>query len=99
MTTLNIVNPIEQVVPASKMKPTYGFVSTRSILDTFSAHGWKKVSSQVSRANKMENNGFQKHIIRLEHPDYQTIGGLTEGNNSRPQLVFLNSQFYCHYLI
>lgn len=86
-----IVNPIDQVQASAKMKSSYGFTSSRAILDAFSAHGWNEVSSQYSRTNKVERSGFQKHLVRLENPEFSNIKGLSNDNNSRPQLVLLNS--------
>lgn len=72
-------------------RPSYGFVSTEQVLNTFAAHGWKPVSMTEARVNKQERQGFQKHLIRLENDNFSRIEGLSESNTSRPQLVVLNS--------
>ena len=85
-----VINPINQT-EAFTESSTYGFVNTRSVLDTFSHHGWSPVSETAIKVRKAEKQGFQKHLIRLEHPDFTRIEGLSDNNNSRPQLVVLNS--------
>lgn len=84
-----IINPIEQV-KALTDRETYGFVNTRDVLDTFNKAGWSPVSTQYGKV-KEERRGFQKHLIRLENPLYKSIEGLSQNNNSVPQLVLLNS--------
>lgn len=90
MQTLTL-NPIEQTNPSSLVKSTYGFISTADLLQTFAAQGWAPVSKQVAKTKVEARQGYQKHIVRLEHPNFQSIKGLTESNRSRPQLCLLNS--------
>lgn len=89
MQNLNI-NPID-ATGAFIQRDSYGFVDTRSVLGAFEAKGWKPVQTQVAKVNKVARQGFQKHLIKLEHADYQAIPGLTDANRSKPQLVVLNS--------
>ena len=85
-----ITNPVDQV-KALTDRESYGFVNTREVLNAFSLAGWSPVSEQYGKVNKTDRQGFQKHLIRLENPQFQSIDGLTTANNSRPQLVLLNS--------
>lgn len=87
----NNINPINAVNASMRVKPTYGFVSTREILNTFESKGWQVVSEQVQRTKVDNRQGFQKHLIRLEHPNYQSIAGLSKENSSKPQLCLVNS--------
>jgi hypothetical protein len=87
-----INNPIDAVTHAPKMNAeTYGFASTREIMDAFGAHGWRPVSTQTASVRDAARQGFQKHLVRLENPAFQAIEGLTDANRSKPQLVLLNS--------
>ena len=87
-----ITNPIEQVKPhASVDKPTYGFVSTEEILNTFRAKGWNATSTQIGKPRKADKIGFQKHLIRLDNTTLGEIDGLTGENASRVQLCLVNS--------
>lgn len=85
-------NPIQAVNPAARMNPeTYGFVSTAEILDAFGRVGWRPVRTDIGRPRKVENIGFQKHLIVLQNPDHPEIPGLTPGNKTTPQLVVMGS--------
>lgn len=84
------INPIE-ATNAMIARESYGFVNTKDVLGAFEASGWTQVSQTVGGARKPERLGFQKHLIRLENPAYPSIEGLTNANNSKPQLVLLNS--------
>lgn len=86
----SVPSPIDAVKPSPAMSTdTYGFTSSRAILDAFAAHGWVQTDAQTGRPRK--NIGFQKHLVRLENPEFQSIEGLSDGNGSKPQLVLLNS--------
>jgi hypothetical protein len=86
-----IVNPIHQVQPFSTLKPSYGFVSTDNLIESFGQTGWYVAEEKVAKVRKIEKQGFQRHIIRLHHDDYKTIPGLSEANTTRPELIVLNS--------
>lgn len=85
-----IINPVEQV-KASVERETYGFVSTRKMLDVFESKGWQVASVDAVKPRKKEKIGYQRHLIRLENPDFPLIEGLSENNASRPQICVLNS--------
>jgi hypothetical protein len=85
------LNPIEQTQASSLVKPSYGFISTAKVLETFKSQGWTPVNTQIAKTRDELRQGYQKHIVRLEHPDFQSIQGLSQANQSRPQLCLLNS--------
>jgi hypothetical protein len=90
MNTAQIINPIDQT-RALVERDSYGFINTREVLNVFEANGWCPVSTNYAKVRDLHRQGFQKHLIRLENPKYQSIEGLTGNNSSRPQLVLLNS--------
>lgn len=86
-----ITNPLEQIVKKPSLGDTYGFVSTRDVLNVFENKGWKVVNEQIMGTRNPERQGYQKHLLRMEHADFPRIPGLTEANTSRVQLCLLNS--------
>lgn len=91
MNTELITNPVHQEVPFSALKPTYGFVSTDSVIETFKSNGWYVAEEKIAQVRKAEKMGFQRHIVRLHNDSFASIPGLTESNSSRPELCLLNS--------
>jgi len=69
--------------PKNNVSDRYTFLSTAHIAKTLWGLGWMPTSIQESRANKTENVGFQKHIIRFSHPDFSN-------QQDRIQLVGVN---------
>ena len=86
-----IINPVEQVQASPKMKQSYGFTSSKDILMSFADHGWHPVSTQYGKSVRQDKQGYQKHLVKLENDKYSSIDGLSNNNNSKPQLVLLNS--------
>lgn len=93
MNTLNTftIDPVEQNAPKPDAKPTYGFVSSRAILDVLAGKGWEIDSIQRSYVRKPGNAGFQKHIIWLKNRLFGAIPGLTTDNETHPRLCLVNS--------
>lgn len=92
MENLNtLINPIDQTQAHSSLKDTYGFVSSAELINAFKANGWNVTTSTVMKPRRKDKIGFQRHLIRLEHPDFPSIPGLTDDNASRVQLCLLNS--------
>lgn len=87
---VNNLHPVNQT-KALVERPSYGFVNTRDVLGVFENAGWKPVDIQAAKVRKLERDGFQKHLIRLENPAFPKIEGLSDSNASRPQLVIVNS--------
>lgn len=86
-----ILNPVEQVVASPKMSPSYGFISSQEILDTFKSKGWYEESRNVSNVRKEEKQGFQKHLICLKNPSLPLVRGLSKNNESEIRMYLLNS--------
>jgi len=86
-----ILNPVEQVRPIAKAKETYGFVSTREILDVFHARGWEVESTQINKVRKPEKEGFQRHLIWLKNDNFKSIEGLSKNNQTSPRICLSNS--------
>lgn len=85
------LNPIEQTMASTLVKPSYSFISTAEILQAFEAQGWTPANIHIAKTRVEARQGFQKHIVRLNHPDFTSIAGLSNNNASRPQLCLLNS--------
>lgn len=88
---MNITNPVYQTEKHSRLKDTYAFISTENIVNTLASKGWSPVETKIARVNNPARDGFQRHIVRFEHPAFPSIPGLSETNASRPQLVVVNS--------
>jgi hypothetical protein len=72
--------------PSSNVSERYGHISTADILNALMAEGFEIRSAQQQRVNADHRQGFQKHLIRLRHPDAgQTLEGLF------PEVVLINS--------
>ena len=64
----------------------YSFVPTTKVIDDLRSMGWECVDAQQVKARKKATNGYQKHMLTFEHPDYK-VDGATE----YPQLLLTNS--------
>jgi hypothetical protein len=80
-------DPLTAEHGASTVSDRYGFVSTRTLLDNLQAEGFTPRDIQIARVNKSERQGFQKHIIRLQHADLMP----SIGNDHQPEIVLVNS--------
>lgn len=87
----NSLNPINQITGSPLLKPSYGFVKTDNIIEKFEAKGWQLKNTYVSKVKKIEKQGYQKHMLKFEHPEFDHIPGLEKRNQTRPQLCLLNS--------
>lgn len=78
--------------PSTKLvKPTYGFIDSSKIIDTFQAKGWECISAKQASTKSIDREGYQKHLLKFTHNDFSRVEGLTKDNESRPELVLLNS--------
>jgi hypothetical protein len=68
---------------------SYRFISTREVLDTFLELGWFPTSVREAGVRKEENRGYQKHLVRLENPEF-TARALDVGD-AIPQIVLRSS--------
>ena len=64
----------------------YSFVPTTKVVDDLRSMGWECVDAKQVKARKKATNGYQKHMLTFEHPDYK-VDGATE----YPQLLLTNS--------
>jgi len=64
----------------------YSFVPTTKVVNDLRAMGWECVDAVQVKARKKSTNGYQKHMLTFEHPDYKV-----EGAEEYPQLLLTNS--------
>jgi len=89
MLQLDRFKSVNAVAPKPGVSDKYQFVSTTECLKTFQDKGWVPVSVSEKRANKVENRGFQKHLIRLRKNDTMLSGGFNK--EVIPEIVLINS--------
>ncbi len=79
---------IHAEAPSSRVSSKYLFIPTTQALSVLADHGW--VPCKVKQANTRieENQGFQKHVIRLVNEKYNTELMV---NDTVPQLMLTNS--------
>jgi hypothetical protein len=68
---------------------SYRFISTREVLDTFSELGWFPTSVKEAGVRKEENRGYQKHLVRLENPEFSARE--LDVGDAFPQIVLRSS--------
>ena len=72
----------------------YSFVPTTKVIDDLRSMGWECVDAQQVKARKKATNGYQKHMLTFEHPDYKVdklVNGVPEPATEYPQLLLTNS--------
>ena len=81
----------------------YSFVPTTKVIDDLRSMGWEVVNATQVKARKRSTNGYQKHMITFEHPDYKVdqvkeveiADGVTETQVHKPteypQILLTNS--------
>jgi len=81
----------------------YSFVPTMKVVDDLRALGYEVVDAKQVKARKKSTNGYQKHMITFEHPDYKVdqvkeveiADGVTETQVHKPteypQILLTNS--------
>jgi hypothetical protein len=81
----------------------YSFVPTTKVIDDLRSMGWECVDAKQVKARKKATNGYQKHMLTFEHPDYKVdqvkeveiADGVTETviepATEYPQLLLTNS--------
>ena len=84
--SLNL-DPVTAEHGATTVSNRYGFISTQTLLDNLATEGFTPRAVQVARVNKQERQGFQKHIVRLQHNDMMPM----QLNEFRPEIVLVNS--------
>jgi hypothetical protein len=81
----------------------YSFVPTTKVVNDLRAMGWECVDAKQVKARKKSTNGYQKHMLTFEHPDYKvdqvkeveledgTTETQIESATEYPQLLLTNS--------
>jgi len=84
-TELVNTNPITAVHAAPTRSTRYGFIRTQEIVNALGESGYEPRQIQYGKVRKVENKGFQKHIIKFQHREIN-IGG-----EVAPEFVLINS--------
>ena len=81
----------------------YSFVPTMKVVNDLRALGYEVVDAKQVKARKKSTDGYQKHMITFEHPDYKVdnvkeveiVDGVTETvvepTTEYPQILLTNS--------
>ena len=64
----------------------YSFVPTMRVVNDLRNLGYEVTDAVQVKARKKSTNGYQKHMITLEHPKYKV-----EGSEEYPQILLTNS--------
>jgi len=64
----------------------YSFVPTMNVINDLRELGYEVTDAKQVKARKKSTNGYQKHLITLEHPKYKV-----EGSKEYPQILLTNS--------
>lgn len=86
MANLDITNfrTIYQNDSHANTSDKYSLIPTSRVLGVLADHGWFPSKVNEARTRKVENRGFQKHVVRLKKHDV----GIGE---ERPEIVLINS--------
>ncbi len=66
---LKIAPSIGATRPCENVSHKYTFIPTIEVVDILRKEGWKPVMVTEAAFRNPENQGFQKHMIRFQHPD------------------------------
>lgn len=64
----------------------YRFSSSATVLDQLQAAGWRVTYAGQNRVRKADRNGYQRHLLRLAHPDAPVTA-----DGDRPEILYSNS--------
>jgi len=64
----------------------YSFVPTMNVINDLRELGYEVTDAKQVKARKKSTNGYQKHLVTLEHPKYKV-----EGSKEYPQILLTNS--------
>lgn len=84
---LNNFATITQTAHAEDVSEKYGFIPTFKVLNVLEKEGWKPANVKEARVLDPNNNGFQKHMIRLRNPDVK----IENKDNLFPEIILTNS--------
>jgi hypothetical protein len=78
----NILTQTQGYNRTNKYQP----ITTQYLIDLLVENGFEVRNVQASRVRQSSKDGFQRHIVRVGHPDFQlSLDGLT------PEIVIINS--------
>lgn len=80
-------HPIAAEHGANTVSNRYGFISTRTLLENLATEGFAARSIRVANTTKQERQGFQRHVVRLQHGSLMPM----QKNEYRPEIVLTNS--------
>ena len=87
MIALNQLTAIDASHAATTTSKHYGFVSSRAIIENLQSLGFEPRKIEIQRVNKIERQGFQKHIVRMRHSQLMpSVVG-----SEFPEIVLINS--------
>lgn len=64
--------------PHPKMSGKYAFVPTLEVVNIMREQGWYPAYARQAKAYKNANKGFQKHLVRMRHPELIKGGEFVE---------------------
>jgi len=73
----------------SRTTERYRFIPTSEVLDNFAERGWHPASIREAGVRKPSNYGFQKHLIRLQSPEFDRK--TVNVGDAFPEIVLKNS--------
>ncbi len=79
---------INATQPSTRVSSKYLFIPTTQALEVLADHGWMPIEARQARTRIEENNGYQKHVIRLMNDRFNKE--LMVGDTI-PQLMLTNS--------
>lgn len=83
MNTSDVREIVVNQSEASGVSKRYSHVSTAALLQRLQSKGF--VVNEVQAANARKSRGFQRHLVRLQHPDLKLRDGLI------PQVIIVNA--------
>ena len=78
---------VVQTAHAEDVSEKYRFIPTFEVLNVLEKEGWKPANIREARVLDSNNNGFQKHIVRLRNPDVK----IENKDNLFPEIILTNS--------
>lgn len=73
---------------AEHLSDRYKFVPTMDVIEVLQDYGWQPVSVQQARVADKGNQGYQKHIVKLENPEFAVV---SQTDTYAPQILLTNS--------
>lgn len=86
--SLDNLEAVNQTHASSRVSEKYKFIPTTRALTVLRDYGWQPVQAAQARTRIVENQGFQKHMIRLTNDRFNQE--LMVGS-SIPQILLINS--------